>query len=210
MPRASFSPRVEAYSLIWRARLAPATTSPYRESTLSRSSSIFRSFSIFASRYYALHNLYHVPACLLPFAVDDLAVELVAGRDLPDRRRQPGLQRLLRLGGPAREPAPRLFQRRGPDEDHDSVGALLAHLPRSLELYLQDHGPPLVQELLHLRLGRPVEVTRVFGPLKELFLLYPAFELLPGEEEVVPAVDLPLSRGAGRRRDGVSELRHHL
>src|SRR4028119_377716 len=134
---ASCRPSVEVYSLICRARLALETTSPYRESTLPNRSSIFRSFSIFASHYYIFHGLYHIPARPLPLAVDDLVVELVAGCHLAHRRRGPGLHRLGRLGGPARKPAPRLLERRRPDEDHHRVGPLPAHLTGALELYLE-------------------------------------------------------------------------
>ena len=73
-------------------------------------------------------------------------------------------------------------------------GRLFLHLPRALELYLQDHGLPFFQELLDLLLGRPIEVTRVLGPLQESALLDPTLELLAREEDVVSAV-LP-------RRDG--------
>src|SRR3712207_678559 len=83
IPRASFRPSVAVYSLIWRALLALATTSPYRESTLSRSSSILRSCIIHTSCDDCLQRLNHVPLGLLAFTVDDLVVELVAGRDLP-------------------------------------------------------------------------------------------------------------------------------
>src|SRR5215204_2893580 len=121
MPRASLRPRVEVYSLIWRALLALATARPERESTLSRSSSILRSCSIFASIYYRLHLLDHVLAGLLPVLVYDLMVELVPGRDLAYGGRQPVLQGLFCFGSPSCEPAAGLLQRGRADKDHHGI-----------------------------------------------------------------------------------------
>src|SRR3712207_5805439 len=122
MPRDSLSPRVAVYSLIWRALLALAITSPYRESTLPRSSSTFRSCIVFSSCYYSLQDLYHIAACLLAVPVDDLVVELVAGRYLLERRGHAPLQRLRGLRSPPLQASARLLDGGGPHEDHHQIG----------------------------------------------------------------------------------------
>src|SRR5829696_1358887 len=180
------------------------------ESTLSRSSSILRSCSIFASSYYRLHLLDHVLAGPLPVLVYDLMVELVSGRDLPHGRRQPALQCFFRLSSPSCEPAAGLFQRRSAHEDHNGIRTFYLDLPRTLELQLENHGLSLVQKLLDLPLRRPIEVTRVFGPLQKAALLDPTLELRAGEEDVVSTIHFAGTRLPCRGRNRISQLRHGL
>src|SRR3712207_153979 len=209
MPSDWLRPKVAVYSLIWRVRLAAATTSPQRESTLSKSPSILRSFSILCSSYdYSLHYLYHLPAGLLAVPVYDLVVELVARRYLFYGCRHPAFDRLGGLGSPAFEAPAGLLQRRSPDEDHHRVGTALLDLPSPLELDPEYDGAAAVKELLHALLRCTVEVARVLSPFEQAILLCPPLELFAGEKDVVPTVHLALARFPGRGGGNERELRY--
>src|SRR5919112_1812040 len=108
-----------------------------------------------------------------------------------------------RLGGPRPpplEPPAGLLQRRRPDEDHHGVGSAFLDLPRPLKLDPEYDGATDLQQLFHAVLRGTIEITRVLRPLEEAVLLDPALELLTGEEDVVNALHLALSRFAGRGR----------
>src|SRR5687768_14652777 len=83
-------------------------------------------------------------------------------------------------------------------------------LPRALELQLEDYGLSLVQRLLDLLLRRPVEVTRVLGPLQKATLLDPTLKLLAREEDVILTIYFAGTRLSCCGRHGISQLRHRL
>jgi hypothetical protein len=89
------------------------------------------------------------------------------------------------------------------DEDTHRVGPLAGDLDGTLDLDVQNHVLALLHGLVHIALGRSVEVAHILGVLQELLLGDPLAEGVHVHEVIVDAVQLagPGVAGGGGDRE---------